>query len=99
MLRCVQGRVKAVTENRTGMPLEPTPHYDCHVAKNSQDVGSSFPQQLHDLSQVSIACSNIHVFSLIHFYFRGKKVIRKYFLGTFLAKKEQVGKRKLFLIG
>ena len=49
---CVQGKVKVVAENRTGVHLEPTPNYDSHMAKSSLDVTPASQQQLYELYQV-----------------------------------------------
>lgn len=52
---CVQGKVKVVTENRTGVYLEPTPNYDSHMAKSSLDITPASQQQLYELYQVSLS--------------------------------------------
>lgn len=52
VFKVMKGKVKAVTENRTGPSLEPSPNYDCHMAKSSLDITPISSQQLYELYQV-----------------------------------------------
>ncbi|KAL8603718.1 hypothetical protein ACOMHN_024334 [Nucella lapillus] len=52
VFKVMKGKVKAVTENRSGPSLEPTPNYDCHMAKSSLDITPNSSQQLYELYQV-----------------------------------------------
>ena len=50
----IQGRIKSVAESIEENPLEPTPHFDCHVISTPPDSTAS-PQSLFESSQVSKA--------------------------------------------
>ncbi|XP_076447262.1 uncharacterized protein LOC143284476 isoform X1 [Babylonia areolata] len=52
VFKVMKGKVKAVTENRSGPSLEPTPNYDCHMAKCSLDVSPDSQQQFYELYQM-----------------------------------------------
>ena len=51
---CLQGKVKSMVENPGGEPLDPTPNYDCHVAKSSNIPPSASPQATFESTQVRI---------------------------------------------
>ncbi|KAL5013859.1 hypothetical protein ScPMuIL_008129 [Solemya velum] len=52
VFKIMKGHVKAVTENRSDIYLEPTPNFDCHVIKNIQlDINPASTTQLYQLTQ------------------------------------------------
>ena len=45
--------MKTMTENHSGMPLDPTPNYDCHISRNSNvDLSSMPPAAVFESTQV-----------------------------------------------
>ncbi|XP_061195313.1 uncharacterized protein LOC133203560 [Saccostrea echinata] len=51
LFKIIKGRIKSVAESISENPLEPTPHFDCHVSSNVPDTSASY-QSLFESSQV-----------------------------------------------
>ncbi|XP_022299750.2 uncharacterized protein LOC111108271 isoform X2 [Crassostrea virginica] len=51
LCKIIKGRIKSVAESIEENPLEPTPHFDCHVISTPPDSTAS-PQSLFESSQV-----------------------------------------------